>query len=302
MNSPRKCTGRQRGFTLIELLVVISLIMLLLGIAAPSLARYFVLAKIKMTEATMANLHSACYVYEGDFGAFPTSTDFRAPWDPNVGDPNHIVPSPDANHVTGGQYLCFLLTGYTDSSPPKGAPSAVPWGPGGDGQDGPGYRLVYRGKVYGPYGSADNLLKKAPASAVGGENRAWPYFFDEFNNPICYYRYDPTVPAQTLLGYRTSDNPRGPADTQYFIDYERNPAQSAPLFYRRDFMLLSPGPDMAYSTGENGQFHRSTGPDGSGNTDWFFKLRDTDDINNLLVDGKGRDAADRDWDRALSNQ
>jgi len=112
-----------------------------------------------------------------------------------------------------GSNLAEELTGYRDD----------------DGKAGFGWRKRKRGKVYGPYHGTEELATSKDVSSM--------YFYDAFNNLILYYRYGPIddEDPDSEKGYK--DGSDGPADLDA---YARNDKDE---FYRRDFILLSRGPD-----------------------------------------------------------
>ena len=117
---------------------------------------------------------------------------------------------------TGSEWLVQALTGYRDD----------------DGKTGWGFRdteYIDRGKVFGPYNDTERIQR-----ARTSDNPIKYEFLDAFDNPILYYRYDD--------GYVAAHNPgAGPASLD--VTYLRGPGGE---YFRKDFVLLSPGPDGRY--------------------------------------------------------
>ena len=139
-------------------------------------------------------------------------------------------PSEKVGGYTGSQSLVQALTGYQDEA--------------GDGKAGWGFRDIARGKVFGPYNDTERL------KTVNHE------FMDAFDRPILYYRYDRDD------GYLAGHNNDGPADLSAYL---RGPGNE---YFRKDFVLISRGPDQNY---DQIPYIQSTG--------WN---RNCDDITNFM--------------------
>lgn len=114
---------------------------------------------------------------------------------------------------TGSELLVQAVTGYRDD----------------DNQPGFGFRDMARGRVFGPYNDTDRLqLSRTSNSPVKFE------FLDAFERPILYYRYD------SDHGYVAGHNDNGPPDLETYL---KGPGND---YFRKDFVLLSPGPDGRY--------------------------------------------------------
>ena len=110
-----------------------------------------------------------------------------------------------------------------------------------DRKVGYGFRVVNRGKVYGPYGGTEQLRWETRGGAMGAT-----YFIDTFDHPILYYRC--TVTENENTGERTYSYPNTllpdqPAEAKknYPVrDYLKGPGGT---FHRTDFVVISRGPD-----------------------------------------------------------
>ncbi|MCK5114051.1 MAG: hypothetical protein KAR11_04740 [Phycisphaerae bacterium] len=231
---PGKAGG---GFTLVEVLVVIAIIILLVGIIGPSIHKGMKVVKMRQTESAINMIADGCQQYQSDFDDYPPSDDANS----------------DMDLTQGSQIIVLLLTGYPDDDPNDAAPrtsSGTGFLKDDDGKTGFGFRTVKRGRVYGPYGGAENL------QTSGGDT---PAFRDAFDNDILYYRYHENDDE-----YKAAHNTTAPVpDPNYF---------AACATVRTDFLLLSPGPDEVFATFE-----------ASDNTDAkrLEKIKDSDDITNL---------------------
>ena len=212
MNSTRTNTvfstrrGGRTAFTLIELMTVVLIIMLLLTILTPTIAKVRVSILCSKTRHTINLISNGCREYELDFGDYP---------------------------VDAG-VLVQNLTGRSDR----------------DGEPGYGFRPVTRGKVYGPYGGTEKLNTSPQAVNLRT-------FMDAFGGHIFYYRYDvatgytgePGEPVELPVDPPPPGDP--PVDPTLLKDYMKGPEGK---FYRRDFVLISPGPngewDAYYEDGE----------------------------------------------------
>jgi prepilin-type N-terminal cleavage/methylation domain-containing protein len=122
----------------------------------------------------------------------------------------------------GYQLLPWALVGYQDSAK--------------DNCDGFGFRVdANRGKVYGPYNDAEKL-------AVQGSP---PHFVDSFDEPILYYRFDGGT-------YNDDHNPSDLRPNN-INDYAKNDAKPQAAYYRKDFILLSQGPDDKWNEKAGGK-------------------------------------------------
>lgn len=206
---------RRPGFTIMELMVIVVIIAMLTALSVPSIVSIRRKAKRTLSLARLGMIDAACNLYETDFEQYPPS----AP-DPNLG-------------WEGRHVLVQCLVGY--QLDPNGVEFI-------DGKAGPGFRVVKRGKVYGPYNDTD----KVPMTA-GSDPRA---FLDSFGNEIDYYRFD----RNTRL-YDSNDNTDGPDDPNHanpvslYANSDPNAdGTTVPYsFFRDGFILATPGPDRQWS-------------------------------------------------------
>ncbi|MBN1942396.1 MAG: type II secretion system protein [Phycisphaerae bacterium] len=155
------------AFSLVEILVIVAIVLLLAGILLPAfdLIRAEIRARLSQTHINL--IAAACDMYADDFdGDYPPSTSSsNAYFTVN-------------NDRVGKKLIVLLLTGYANNPGTKGTPGATM--SDDDGKDGFGFRLVAKGKVYGPY----NGTEKIPTV----EDSDSPVFADAFGNPVLYYR------------------------------------------------------------------------------------------------------------------
>ncbi len=209
------CRSRQyqrSAFTLIELLIVVAIIGLLLSIGVPAGLKIYAQAKQKVSQSMIHQLDSACKTYHIDFDDYPPS-------DTHYG-------------RNGGALLCLLLTGYADDGDDNFTPSGDL--SSDDGKDGFGFRLAFRGVIYGPYHGADKIN-------AGGTP---PIFIDASGNRILYYRWD----EDTSL-YIDAHNSDGPIDGDDINTYAKD---SSGNYYRRDFLLCTQGPNELWNMPNTG--------------------------------------------------
>lgn len=252
----RPRSGRTRaGFTLIELLVIILIIGLLMGIMAPALALYKRRVMDNLSTITFRQLDAAVLLYREDFQDFPPSrdTNYKKPDGMNPGSP-----------WRGSQLLALFLTGYgPDPDGPDGARKGQPGGQLNldDGCEGYGFRVLWRGKVYGPYNDAHKAPMRGQYHHPDGPDYKVPRFFvDAYDNPILYYRkhasgYDANDNGWITIQSGGSANPAlthwptpGPFrrlsgyDCTGNIDnYARDTTLPSGTYLRMDFALISAG-------------------------------------------------------------
>jgi type II secretory pathway pseudopilin PulG len=191
----------------VELLAVIVILGMLIGLVAPSVQSVRRMFLIDETKGYMYQLTMGIDNYRTDIGELPPS-------DGSFPHPSNVTPPKLSSGAAG---LAQCLMGYGDATK--------------DGLSGPGFRLVRAGKKYGPY-----VPQTMP---IAGDP---PVFQDAFGNNILYYRFD--AGSKT---YNGNDNPKtdGKAPTNvttYVKDWG-----SSGVYYREDYILLSPGPDRAWA-------------------------------------------------------
>lgn len=223
--TPDNTTRRaaRRGFTLIEMLVIIVILILLIGIIAPAVLGVRQQAKRAASLATITLLEGAIRAYQQDFES-QYAYDWQALPDSEALD--ELDGSPLTTDIEGRHRLVWCLTGlqYADGAVID------------DGADGYGFRTIRRGPVHGPYNGAEGVETTDPPTAADEAPLA---FVDAFGNEIYYYRYDPTVGDPDVDGYDEGDNAGGPAN----IDGWLSNGSGTWATYRRDFVLMTQGPD-----------------------------------------------------------
>jgi prepilin-type N-terminal cleavage/methylation domain-containing protein len=220
-----KIVNRQSpiGFTLVELMVVVVIIGILVTIMVPTINRVRLNIKTSATQTTINALDQACQMYYKDLGEYP--------------------PSEHAGSLYGGQRLVEALTGYQIGGTFNSIGDALTGG-GGDGQDGPGFRMFKGGQIYGPYNGAENMATVRLAAG------AHPYFADSFGDRdaalrrILYYRFDQDA------GRFNND-----ADTSVIhpTDADAYAKNGGGTYYRRDFILINAGPDGVFTPPRDGR-------------------------------------------------
>lgn len=212
------------GFTLVELLVVIAIIALLAGIIAPTLGTAITLARRRASLAIVNQLDMACYDFKQDHDFFPPSD------------------SSDYGAYQGGQLLALYLTGYGPDQGNDGTPGTggSPWAQlaTDDGAEGFGFRLRAKQRIYGPYQGAHMLEMSADS-----DGRA--YFIDAFNAPICYYRFDES--SETYSNDNSGGPCNGPGGSFWSGGDFLYAMNASNQYYRRDFVLCSPGGDEQWT-------------------------------------------------------
>ena len=249
---------RRRGFTMTELLVVIFIIVVLVGLVSPMVARAWKQGQRTRTAADLQAIAAALEAYRQDHGDYPLVTP-----------PARPVPYQDFN---GARTLCRTLVAPL---PAKGDGSTYD----GDGQEGPGFRTRVntatgepQGRVYGPYIQPDQFKLANPSRGPRPDDPPGYYcLFDRHNRPILYYRAlgKPNIrvrggfvgrnPPDKAL-YNIFDNLDindanrgarmsleqfgallGDSNANGMIDPDENPAHEGP------YLLWSAGPDEVFS-------------------------------------------------------
>ena len=141
------------GFTIIEVMAVLIIVMLLLAIFVPSIIILTRSARVTSSKSTVALLASGCEQYFSDHGVYPR---------------------------TGSAQLVVDLTGMEHPNPAYNIKPTICYTTNTvDIEPGPGFRLVARGQLYGPYCSAEEIEIVRTSDTF--------YFVDSLDNPILYY-------------------------------------------------------------------------------------------------------------------
>lgn len=231
--APPGRNGRRRGFTMVELMTVIVVIGLLMAILIPSLVQVKTEIERNASLTMIRMLDSACEAYFNDFEDYPPSSTHDEDYGylPAGGDGKHLLP--------------LLLTGYA----PDPGDAGVPFENDklmheDDGKEEFGFRVVPRGRVYGPYHGAEDVemvRRDGP-----------PVFVDSFGNEVFYYRFDEE--EETYHADHNSPDDHGPNEPQEpdMPDYARRVDPDGDLgdFFRRDFILCTKGPDYKFESVE----------------------------------------------------
>ena len=233
-----RAASRRAGMTLMEMLVVMTIIMLLLSIGIPSLMSFVEQARVSSTAASLNLLVDACGLYQQGFGAYPPSNRVDA------GLPNE-APYNNPDTWQGCHFLYLFLTGWGPDPGTKGEPfEGTNTLATDDGCAGFGFRTKKRGKVCGPYNEAHELPAGRALPGAASQNNP-PYFVNALEHRVLYYRWDPAAQSGDG-GYNSTEN-EGPADIN---DYAAKDDQGN--FYRRDFLLICPGPDGRWTRPRDG--------------------------------------------------
>lgn len=236
-NRDRTAEARRRAFTLVELLVVVSILILLVGILAPSVAAMIRVARVKDSQVRCRLIEAAVMSYFSDFKDYPLSRNLDFP---------STYPSGTNRPWFGGELVVVYLTGYgpdasADSKPGIKSGTTTTLAPDfllvDDGKEGYGFRTFPGGggKVYGPYAGAEDFktgvfLYGSPAQ----ESR--PMFLDSFGNPFLYYRCDNPATGAITISHNMNQPVYGPSSSSYFKNSDNK-------YFRKDFVIISQGPD-----------------------------------------------------------
>ncbi len=171
---------------MLELLIVISVIILLVSIAVPTIAGFQKQAEMRHSMQTMNTLKVALETYRKDHKDFVPESQFFGP-----------------NVMYGGQCLVQALTGYM----PTGADGA---------NENAGFRTAKGDPVVYKYINLGDI----PHARITIRYRERWVFLDSFKNPILYYKYykaDPNDP-RTSDGFQKSHNVDGPDDITDYVE------------------------------------------------------------------------------------
>lgn len=177
---PHESHSRRRsGFTLVEMLVVIGVIVMLVGILLPAVNKAYTYAVRSHMQQNIQSIKSALESYKTDHSNYPlidyTDTQLAT-----------------ANYA-GAVVLCWALVA-----------------PGNTAQDGsgnyssgtdlpaPGFSIVPKGQVYGPYLMVDNFKLMTDAGMTTNVPGPYPptsppnepnwYLSDRYGHPILYFK------------------------------------------------------------------------------------------------------------------
>lgn len=246
---PRR--GGRRAFTLAEVLVAIGILVILAGIFLPMVYKARLKAEIAAQKADFADIGAALEAYRADFGAYPAA-------------------------FNGALAKCLIGPGPW-INPATGAKQPSPFRPGHfigeDGCDGPGFRTVPNGKIWGPYLKVEHFQLKESASITRGnplQDNFTPSLLDRWGGVILYVpRQSFTAPLTAPLIFNNGAQPTKPSlydfsgiieaawdlnlcvalgdlnVTLNAADYRLHPGER--LRYNGPFILWSPGPNLQYA-------------------------------------------------------
>jgi prepilin-type N-terminal cleavage/methylation domain-containing protein len=218
-----KTSHRPRGFTLMELMVVLFILGLLMAIVVPGIGALLRVAQASATKANIELIDKACGFYKLDF--------------------NHLPPSSGGQ---GAAQLTLLLTGYAHDENNDGTPVDLQAESGAllttlaadDGVPGYGFRVIPAGNTYGPYNGTEEIDRIQ-------NPEGHPVFSDAFGGIIYYYRAENTDPNTDITTY--AYEPADESDPAAPLNVDANyPFDADGQMYRKDFILLSAGPDQRF--------------------------------------------------------
>lgn len=207
--------GGRRGFTLVELLTIIAILGLLIAMLAPAVHQITKSFKVSQTQAYISQIGAGVGQFINDHEQAP----------PSDGSYPHIGSgTKKTSPATGAAGLVQCLMGYKDYND--------------DGLKGLGFRKLRAGKKYGPYVSQNLPLT---------EDSDDPRFLDAFGNEILYYRWK-AGGSGAGGNFDGGDNTGGPADIMGYVANHGPDRNDRPV-YRKDYLILSPGPDREWAKG-----------------------------------------------------
>ena len=228
-----------RGFTLIELLVIVAIIGLLIAIGGSTAVSARRTAMRAASIAMLRTLDVGLATYKEDHGVFPesrwvgfaTGNQYAGDWD-------------------GSQCLVQAMLGYLPAESESDG-----WL---DRNDGDGFRLLTRGRVYGPYVPGDKMATRKIDSTEDPPVER-PVFVDSFRNPVLYYkfdRYDSEGNIDEENGdweYSPDHNFHEGADGPTNINtYVKRGGGSDKDYLRRDYVLCTRGHNKRWWTSSGG--------------------------------------------------
>jgi type II secretory pathway pseudopilin PulG len=155
------------------MLVIVSIIILLAGIALPTILQVRRQIAVKASQSLINNLETGCKLYRDDWGEFPPDDDQEMKaW----GCPEKW---------NGAKMLVQCLLGYFDDLGDDGAPDPDARD---DGVDGWGFRMQANKRKVGPYVDPDRV--RMQLENEGNKKREGLVFIDEFENKVNYTRFE----------------------------------------------------------------------------------------------------------------
>lgn len=181
----------RRAFTLVEMLVVIGIIIALIAILLPAVNKAYKNAQRTSMQADLAVISQALDAYRNDFGDYPRI-------DSTLAQAQNAYP--------GSVILCWALIGPGPANPLRSGQGVIT---GGDGADGPGFRIRgTQGTIHRSYLNLDRF-KIASISANGTTSIPTNGSFDDgntvildrFGKPILYFPANKSVQVTSLGTY-----------------------------------------------------------------------------------------------------
>jgi type II secretory pathway pseudopilin PulG len=211
-----------------ELLVVIGIIILVVGIAMPSLTRAWRTADRTRTAGDLQAIAAALEAYRQDHGDYPRVR-FDTALAPNIAD--------RPNPPSGAQILCQALVAPAPATEMGGAAAGRRKQ---DGADGPGFRTRgTTGRVYGPYLPPEKFKIRTPG--VPAEPNPPGYLtmciLDRYDRPILYFPASTAKPNITINeggrpGFVHTDTPTANGPQSEFSLYDADDNLAPPYFQR----------------------------------------------------------------------
>jgi len=268
MNNTIKTRSQRRelrigraGFTLVELLVVVAILALLLGLLMPAINSAYEKTKIATSKSTINLISAAVEMYRNDFQDHPAGTEEYEEFPPS----SSVANVDNGGDWKGAELLVLFLTGYAgdDGSDGEEDPDNMETD---DGNNGFGFRIQQRGKVYGPYNGTENI------AVTNGPNNA-KVFVDSFNNPILYYRWTGSI-------YDEDDNANVSASTTGDPKQANYLDNIAAKQVTHTFLLLTPGVDKQWGVQDSsGDWNNYPDPESAENSN--YPWNEIDDITNF---------------------
>lgn len=226
-----RLTGRsRRAFTMTELLVVIGIIILVVGIAMPSITTAWKKADRARTAGDLQAIATALEAYKQDHGGYPLVETMntggavlgKALCGPGQATTVAPVFSGSVDYAAGDLVAQGTAEYYAFNDPPRGAaPTDVNyWAPfkSLDGFDGPGFRVRAGGKPSPAYLAIDRF------AGSGSTGRFQMGLRDRYNKAILYYPATGSPNIHVDRGYVANFDPAAP----------RNAGTRIPLYNVRD--------------------------------------------------------------------